>query len=473
MKIGLRVFLGYFLIVGLAAFFVLRLFVEEVKPGVRQAMEASLVDTANALATLAAPDLRDGHIRDGRFAQALAALRAQPLDADISGVRKRGFGYRVYVTDARGIVVYDSTGKDVGADYSRWNDVYLTLRGKYGARSTRSDPADDRSSVMHVAAPVHAGGELIGVLTVAKANRDSEPFIARSQARILRQGWVLLGLSFAIGLAVTWRLARNVDRLNRYAAAVAAGERAVLPPMGGSELSDLGHALETMRAKLDGKQYVEQYVQSLAHEMKSPRAGLRGAAEILEGDPPEAERRRFAGHVAAQSARLAEMIDKMLALAAVEYRQGLDVREPVDVGEAIAAARAALDAKLARRGQALAVAAAPARVPGDRFLLVQALVNLLDNAIEFSPDGATIELGVRVDGDRVRMDVADRGAGVPDFAAERIFERFYSLPRPDGARSSGLGLGFVREVATLHGGSVALVNREGGGAVATLDLPLA
>jgi two-component system sensor histidine kinase CreC len=473
MKIGLRIFLGYFLIVGLAAFFVLRLFVEEVKPGVRQAMEASLVDTANALATLAAPDLRAGRIRDGAFAQALDALRAQPLEADISGVHKRGFDFRVYITDARGIVVYDSTGKDLGADYSRWNDVYLTLRGKYGARSTRSDPADDSTSVMHVAAPVRSEGELIGVLTVAKANRDSEPFIARSQARILRQGWVLLGLSFAIGLAVTWRLARNVDRLNRYAAAVAAGERAVLPTMGGSELSDLGRALETMRAKLDGKHYVEQYVQTLAHEMKSPLAGLRGAAEILEGDPPEAERRRFAGHVAAQSGRLAEMIDKMLALAAVEYRQGLDVHEPVDVADAIAAARAALEPKLARRGQALAIAAAPARVPGDRFLLVQALVNLVDNAIEFSPDGATIELDVRVDGERVRIAVADRGPGVPDFASDRIFERFYSLPRPGGARSSGLGLGFVREVATLHGGSVALVNREGGGAVAMLELPVA
>src|SRR6187549_1353178 len=125
MKIGLRIFLGFFLIVGLAAFFVMRLFVEEVKPGVRQAMEASLVDTANALATLAAPDLRDGHIRDGRFAQALATLHAQPLEADISGVRKLGFDYRVYITDAKGIVVYDSTGTDVGKDYSDWNDVYL------------------------------------------------------------------------------------------------------------------------------------------------------------------------------------------------------------------------------------------------------------------------------------------------------------------------------------------------------------
>src|SRR5687767_2106561 len=171
MKIGLRIFLGFFLIVGLAAFFVMKVFVDEIKPGVRQAMESSLVDTANAMAVLAAPELRAGTLREGRFAQAIASLSAQPLDADISGVRKRGFDYRIYVTDARGIVVYDSTGQDVGADYSDWNDVYLTLRGRYGARSTRSDPDDDTTSVMYVAAPVRHDGEIIGVLTVAKANR--------------------------------------------------------------------------------------------------------------------------------------------------------------------------------------------------------------------------------------------------------------------------------------------------------------
>jgi two-component system sensor histidine kinase CreC len=67
--------------------------------------------------------------------------------------------------------------------------------------------------------------------------------------------------------------------------------------------------------------------------------------------------------------------------------------------------------------------------------------------------------------------VADRGPGVPEFALERAFERFYSLPRPDGgSRSSGLGLCFVAEVAALHGGRATLANREGGGAIATLTL---
>ena len=83
-----------------------------------------------------------------------------------------------------------------------------------------------------------------------------------------------------------------------------------------------------------------------------------------------------------------------------------------------------------------------------------------------------MELRLAREGERVRLQVADRGPGVPEFALPRVFERFYSLPRPDGARSSGIGLNFVREVAGLHGGEAWLRNREGGGAEAGLDLPL-
>src|SRR5262245_18596430 len=176
MKIGLRIFLGYFLIVALAALLLMRVFVAEVKPGVRQAMEDTLVDTANVLAELATPDFLAGRINDGEFARRVRALHGRNVDARIWGLRKHGTSYRIYVTDARGIVVFDSVGRDLGKDYSRWNDVYLTLRGRYGARSTATDPNDDASSVMHVAAPLHdAQGRIIGVLTVAKPNRAIAP----------------------------------------------------------------------------------------------------------------------------------------------------------------------------------------------------------------------------------------------------------------------------------------------------------
>lgn len=474
MRIGLRIFLGYFLIVGLAGFFVMRVFVNEVKPGVRQAMEASLVDTSAALAALAAPELRDGRIADGRFAAAVDALHRQSLNANISGVRKKTFDYRIYVTDARGIVVYDSLHRDVGKDFSRWNDVMRTLQGKYGARSTREDPADDSSSVMHVAAPVRDGQTLIGVLTVAKANQRMEPFIAASQASILRQGWLLLGLSFLIGLGVTWWLSRSIERLNRYATAVAAGERAALPEVGGGELGELGQSLETMREKLDGKQYVESYVHTLAHEMKSPLAAIRGAAEILESDPPEADRRRFVANIDTQSARLAQMIDKMLALASVEYRQVLETTELLALRELLTDAVDTIAPRMAKKQVEFQVDAEPTlpMLRGDRFLLRQAIANLLDNALDFAPAGSIVRIVIEREQAQLVLRVSDQGPGVPDYARERVFERFYSLPRPDGARSSGLGLSFVREVANLHGGSIALVNREGGGAIAELRLPV-
>lgn len=476
MKIALRIFLGYFLIVGLAAFFVMRVFVAEVKPGVRQTMEDTLVDTANALAELATPDFIAGHIGAGAFARAMDGLRARRIDADIWGFRKRTFDYRVYVVDVRGRVVYDSAGRDVGRDYSRWNDVYLTLRGGYGARSSEETPGDGRNTVMHVAAPIRDdGGRIVGALTVSKPNRTIQPFIDNSQREILEQGWVLLGISFAVGLLVAWWLSRALGRLTRYARAVSEGERAPRPPRGAGEIGELGRALHAMRERLEGKRYVERYVQALTHEMKSPLAAIRGAAELLDEPMPEPDHRRFVGNIREQGERLTQMIDKTLALAAVEYRQTLDQREPLDAVALAHEVTATLAPRAAQADVRIEVEApeAPLQVVGDRFLLRQALLNLVENALEFSPRGGVVRLSFDLENGRLALRVRDQGPGVPDYARGRVFERFYSLPRPNGGgRSSGLGLSFVREVAGLHGGTAALENAAGGGAVATLALPI-
>jgi len=134
---------------------------------------------------------------------------------------------------------------------------------------------------MYVAAPIMDGDKLIGVLSVANPNASIQPFIEQSQKNIVRQGSILIGVSFLIGLAVTFWFTRSLDKLGKYAKAVSAGERAVLPDLGRNEMGELGNALDTMRKQLDGKQYVEQYVQTLTHEMKSPLAAIRGASEIF------------------------------------------------------------------------------------------------------------------------------------------------------------------------------------------------
>ncbi|MGV8922668.1 MAG: two-component system sensor histidine kinase CreC [Thermomonas sp.] len=479
MKIGLRVLLGYFLIVALAALLVGRVFVEQVKPGVRQAMEDTLIDSANMLAELASDDMQAGHIADGRFAARVLALQQRNIVANVAGFAKRGSNFQVTVTDARGIVVFDSKGRDIGRDNSKWNDVYRTLRGEYGARSTRSDPDDDASTVMHVAAPILGPDDgrgqkrrpIIGVLSVAKPNQAMAPFIARSQAVVLRWGFVLMGTALLVGLIAAWWLSRQLGTLRRYADAVAAGERASLPD-GAGEFGDLGRALQEMRDKLEGKQYVEQYVHALTHELKSPLAAIRSASELLEQPLPDVDHARFVASISVQSDRMAQMVDKLLALAAVEHRQRIEQPQQIDVAQLLQDATDAVRQRADAAGITVAIDAPESmQVCGDAFLLQQALVNLIDNALDFAPRGSSIELDASRDAQGICIEVRDRGPGVPEFARDRVFERFYSLPRPDGgSRSSGLGLPFVAQVAVLHGGHVELLEREGGGSVARIIL---
>lgn len=474
MKLGLRVFLGFLLIAGLAAWFLARTFTQEVRPGVRQGLEVALGDAANLLAELAALEVDAGFPADGPFAQAVARYRARRPSALVWGRDPGGPGFRVYVTNDRGIVRYDSDGQDVGKDFSRWNDVYLTLRGRYGARSTRTVPTDPASSVMHVAAPITRGGETIGVLTVAMPTRAVLPFAEAGERRVLRAGLVLMAAALLVGFGLTWWLTRSLDRLKGYAVQAAEGRKAALPALSG-ELADLGKAMEAMREKLEGRAYAEAYVHTLTHEMKSPLAAIRAAAELME-DPamPEADRARFRANIQASEARLRELMERMLDLASLQQRQAL--KDPVDVDLADLAARV-VEAKgtLLAKGGCTVELRVPqgSRVRGEAFLLEQALSNLLDNAMAFSPQGGVITVTAEAEGDALTLAVRDQGAGLPDFALGRAFEAFYALPAPGSdAKGTGLGLAFVKEIAELHGGRAAIRNLPDG-AEARLELPRA
>jgi two-component system sensor histidine kinase CreC len=477
MRLVMKLFLGFFLIVGIAAFFVMRVFVNEVKPGVRQAMESTLVDAANVLAEMAAADVKAGTINSGSFTRNLAKARQRDLKAMVWRFPKRALDYRVTITDAKGIVIYDSQGRDVGRDNSRWNDVYRTLRGEYGARSSPETPGEEGNTVMHVAAPVYDPGDgrtLIGVLTLAQPNRSIDPFIAASQRAIIERGAWLIGLSALVGVVVTMWLTTGLGQLSRYARAVTAGDPVPPPRRRRDEIGDLGQALETMRRKLEGKAYVEQYVQSLTHEMKSPLAAIRGAAELLQEPMADADRAHFARSILEQQERLTETIDKLLALAEVEQHGWLQTRAPLALPDLLQQTVAAAQVRAQAAGVEVRTdAVADLSIQGDAYLLRQALNNLVDNAVAFSPSGTEVVLQAQVEDGGVRLQVADRGAGIPDYARDRVFERFYSLARPgSGRRSSGLGLPFVQEVARLHDGRVQLQARDGGGTVASLWLPL-
>lgn len=469
MRIGMRLLLGYFLLVAVAAWFVLSIFVQEIKPGVRRATEGTLIDTATLLAEVAHDDLLSGQAQNGKLAEAFTSLNQSNINANISGIRKVRNEYHVYMTDALGKVVFDSAGLAVGQDYSRWNDVWLTLRGKYGARSTPSDPNDPESTVMYVAAPVTDQGRIIGVLSVGKPNSAIAPVIKRSERRMLWASAALLGIALVIGFGVTLWINRSIGKLTRYADAVSEKNPLPLPDLGSSELRKLAQALESMRLKLEGKNYIEQYVYALTHELKSPLAAIRGAAEILHENPPPDIATRFTNNILAQNARMQMLVEKLLQQAKLENRQEV-VTTSIPVDALFRQLEDERSVVLSAKNLTLECDAEQLVIEADAGLLSQALGNLLDNAIDFTPRDGHISLRAHEHTEYVVFTVCDNGPGIPDYALERIFERFYSLPRENGQKSSGLGLALVQEVARLHQGTIQVCNLPQGGAEARLTL---
>ena len=464
MSLGLRIFLVYVLFVGLTGYFVLNTVMEEIRPGVRQSTEETLVDTANLMAEILRDDFKAGTLSENRWPELLRAYGERQPQATIWGLPKNQVNHRIYVTDAKGIVVLDSSGVAVGQDYSRWNDVYLTLRGEYGARSSRSDPNDANSSVMHVGAPIRDNGRIIGVVTVAKPNSSLQPYVDRTERRLLFYGAGLIGLGLLFGALLSWWLSRALHRLTGYAQAVSEGRRVEVPHYRGGELKQLATAVEQMRTQLEGKAYVERYVHTLTHELKSPLAAIRGAAELLQGDMPAIQRLRFVGNIDSESARMQQLIERLLNLAQVEQRQGLDERVAVPLAALVDDLLRAQAARIEGRRLTVEQTIAPdLLLIGEPFLLRQALGNLLENALDFTPVAGLLRFSAERVGEQVELRLFNEATAIPEYALPRLSERFYSLPRPDsGRKSTGLGLNFVEEVVKLHGGSMHIRNVESG-----------
>ncbi|MXR32744.1 two-component system sensor histidine kinase CreC [Pseudomonas sp. PICF6] len=464
MSLGIRIFLVYVLFIGLTGYFVLNTVMEEIRPGVRQSTEETLVDTANLMAEILRDDFKAGTLNQNRWPQLLKAYGERQPAASIWGLPKNQVNHRIYVTDAKGIVVLDSSGVAVGQDYSRWNDVYLTLRGQYGARSTRSVADDPTSSVMHVGAPIRDNGRIIGVVTVAKPNSSLQPYVDRTERRLLAYGAGLIGLGLLLGALLSWWLSAALRRLTVYAEAVSQGQRVEVPHYRGGEFEQLAGAVEHMRTQLEGKAYVERYVHTLTHELKSPLAAIRGAAELLQSDMPTAQRLRFVSNIDNESVRMQQLIERLLNLAQVEQRQGLEEEVAVPLAalmdELLEARSGWIESRQLRIERHIAV---DLTLTGEPFLLRQALGNLLENALDFTPVNGLLRMSAERVGNRVEIRLFNQAEPIPAYALPRLSERFYSLPRPDsGRKSTGLGLNFVEEVVQLHAGEFSIGNVEGG-----------
>lgn len=476
MSLTLRFLLGFALVVSVGLAVLFSQLIQRVERQYFEAVEEPMVDVANILAELLAAQAEDGVLRPAQVEKAIHAAQQRHLNAQIYNRTKTRVDMQMYVTDAEGRVLFDSAGVEPPGSFPNRRDVILTLQGQYGARSSPSSSRDPFSVVMYVGAPILKDGKTLGMISIAKPQRSVLAFVWETKRWLT---WsvattVLLMLA-GIFLAARWAT-RPLHALSRHALAVSRGERPQPPHMPGQQMKTLASALESMRDALEGREYVETYVQNLTHELKSPVAAILGASEILQGEVPEPKRARFLQNIRAEAGRLRDLLERLLHLAALEKQKALEKREPVSLREMVdrawdhhALIAGARDITLRRE------VADDAVIPGDPWLMELAVSNLLQNAVDFAPAGSVITArGHRFDS-KVVLEIADQGPGIPDYARERVFERFYSLPRPEtGKKSTGLGLCFVKEVMHLHGGGVEMAPAEPGkGTRAVLIFPKA
>ena len=346
--------------------------------------------------------------------------------------------------------------------------------------STLETVAGPRAEPLRVfTMPIVRGGRVVDIVQVGMSLRSAEALLDRYLHTLIVLIPLGVGLA-ALGGAVIARAAlRPVDEMTRTARRITAEDlsRRVERPGTGDEMERLAETLNGMLARLDAAfTQTRRFAADAAHELRTPLAALRGGIEVaLRAERTPMEYRRVLVSSLEEVERLVRLAEDLLLLS--RSSAGPDViRQPVDLEPLL---MDVFDAG-ARLGQAAGVsvridAMASAPVRGDGPALRRALLNLVENAIKYTPPGGKVELGLATQDGTAAVTVADTGIGIAPGDADRIFEPFVRL---DAARArhtggAGLGLAIARSIAVAHGGTLSAESRPGAGSRFVLRLPLA
>ncbi len=385
---------------------------------------------------------------------------------------------RIRVVDVQGIVLVDSQRESQGDNLSADPLVAQALAGQDASAVATSGGAQE----IHVAAPVLFDGKLTGIVYLSQSLRDVHAVMRDLRLRWLLATVIALALSGVAGLLLSGAISRPLRRLTAAAGAVAEGELDhQVPVRSGDELGRLAQAFNEMTARLRAARQMQvDFIANVSHELRTPLTAIKGLVETLrDGAVDDTEvRDRFLGAMEGETDRLIRLVNDLLILSRADS-QALALRlEAVDLGRLAGTAVERLAPLAAERDITLRVKVHPdpplALADPDR--MEQVLLNLLDNAVKFSPSGS--EVAVEVDGyqgEAVQVKIRDQGIGIAAETLPRIGERFF---RADRARSraeggSGLGLAIARALVEAHGGRLSVESEEGVGTVVFFTVPLA
>jgi len=238
---------------------------------------------------------------------------------------------------------------------------------------------------------------------------------------------------------------------------------------GGWELREVSHAFNTMTKKLQGvEEGRKEFVANVSHELRSPITSIHGFAEgMADGVIPPEEHPKYLRLVAEESGRMSVLVNDLLALSRLERDDAKLEMSVFDINEMLrhAVIRRINDMESRNIEISCEPETDPCCVNADRDRIEQVVINLLDNAIKFTPDGGKIVLSSRIRGDKAEITVRDNGCGVAEEDRDKIFERFFTADRAHTAgKGTGLGLSICKRIMDMHGQSLRLLDTDTGAA---------
>jgi two-component system sensor histidine kinase KdpD len=239
-----------------------------------------------------------------------------------------------------------------------------------------------------------------------------------------------------------------------------------------ARLADEAHEAQL---QMDAERLRSSLLSSVSHDLRTPLAVITGAASaLLQPDAALAAdtRRDLTETISEEAQRLNRLVRNLLDMTRIASGAIRVAKDWQPLEEIVGAALNRLDDSLADRTIDVHLPADLPLVPIDGVLIEQVLINLLENALKYTPKGSPIELSARLTGSDVTVAVADRGPGIPGEQAEKIFDKFYRLPREREGSGAGLGLAICRGIVQAHGGRIWVENREGGGAAFRFTIPI-
>ena len=477
MKIRTKVFLGYFIAAATALYFLVQWVQDDVKERYLEAVEDNMVDMVNTLAVVCESSIKDKQVDIPKLKEIYNKLNQKTINANIYSIKKSKIDSQIYVTDKNGFVLFDSAHpENVGMNFSKWRDVRKTLRGEYGARATRTDKNDPNSLILYVSAPIKHNGKLIGVITLYKPIDILLKFINLAEKRIRLNAVFAFFLLLLLGLITSTWITYPIIKLKKYVDSIRKGhdnnngQKIRMPKIGKGEIGELASSFEELREALEGKKYVENYVRNLTHELKSPLAAIQGALELLEeNDIPQKQKEKFFHNIQRESSRMRQIVDRMLLLSKLENIKTIHQKIHINLTELLNEMINSLQATNPNLKFTKLYSEEVIEISGDRLLIYEAIDNIFKNAIEFTKQDGEIKVFLEENSEYIKLQITDNGAGIPEYAKNKVFNKFFSLPRPGkNEKSSGLGLSITKEIVELHNGIITIDSYEKNGTTVSI-----